>query len=266
MNKIKAGITVSGLAALGTVFGAWQLSQEHLTNESKSSLQGSPQQRPRGPTLPGIPILVTQPLSLGKIAHCASQGDQCINSRNKYIHVNKIYLDSPSRGAQSLPCTQCDSDTYHSSTNDHARITDQSCLSTNAEIANAISSSRTLIQRIMLEQGIPGAQIAVSKNGRLIWSEGIGLADVENSVPCSRDSVMRIASISKPLTSVALLQLWQEGLVDLDAPIQTYVPQFPHKTYGGREVVITARQLLSHLGGIRHYEKQTGQYDDNDNE
>ena len=65
---------------------------------------------------------------------------------------------------------------------------------------------------------------------------------------------MRIASISKPLTAVALLQLYEKGLVDLDAPIQTYVP-FPKKTFGDKEVTISVRHLLSHLGGIRHYQK-----------
>ena len=53
-------------------------------------------------------------------------------------------------------------------------------------------------------------------------------------------------SISKPLTAIALLQLWQRGKVDLDAPIQEYVPEFPVKEYDGEKVEITTRQLLSH--------------------
>ena len=108
----------------------------------------------------------------------------------------------------------------------------------------------------MLEQGIPGAVVAVSINGCTVWSEGLGYADVENNVLCSPDTVMRIASISKPLTAVALLQLWQRGLVDLDAPIQQYVPEFPRKEFNGKPVDITTRQLLCHLAGIRHYEKK----------
>ena len=66
-------------------------------------------------------------------------------------------------------------------------------------------------------------------------------------------AVMRIASISKPLAAVGLLKLYQEGKVDLDAPIQTYVPQFPRKQFEGKEVEVTVRMLLSHLAGIRHY-------------
>ena len=111
----------------------------------------------------------------------------------------------------------------------------------------------------MLERGIPGAVVAVMKDGDLVWSEGMGYADVENDVPCMPDTPMRIASISKPLTAVALLQLWQKGLVDLDAPVQKYVPEFPAKEYKGEKVVVTTRQLLSHMAGIRHYTKVSSQ-------
>lgn len=54
------------------------------------------------------------------------------------------------------------------------------------------------------ETGTPGLVVAVSVDGKLVWSEGIGFADVENHVHCSPDSVMRIASISKPLTALAV--------------------------------------------------------------
>ena len=121
--------------------------------------------------------------------------------------------------------------------------------------------SRLLVKHTMLECGIPGAVVAVSKNGKLVWSEGLGYADIENDVHCSPDTVMRIASISKPLTAVALLQLQQKHLVDLDAPVQKYVPEFPLKTFDGKPVDITTRMLLSHLSGIRHYPKQDAQSD-----
>ncbi len=130
------------------------------------------------------------------------------------------------------------------------------CSAQNIKTNHAISESRKFIKRMMLEQGIPGVQVAVSKNGRLLWTEGLGLADVENGVACSAESVMRIASISKPLTAVGLFQLWEEGLIDLDAPVQTYVPSFPEKSCDGERVTITTRQLLCHMSGIRHYFKK----------
>lgn len=113
--------------------------------------------------------------------------------------------------------------------------------------------SRELVKRVMLEQGVPGAVVAVVRDGRVVWSEGLGLADVENHTPCTPDTVMRIASISKPLASVAVLQLYQRNLVDLDCPIQRYVPEFPLKKFEGEDVEVTVRLLLCHLAGVRHY-------------
>eukprot|EP00731_Ephydatia_muelleri_P022836 Em0015g419a len=108
---------------------------------------------------------------------------------------------------------------------------------------------------MMLEQGIPGAVLAVSKNGKLVLSIGLGYSDIENGVPCTPQTVLRIASISKAMTAVALMQLWERGKVDLDAPIQRYVPCFPEKEFAGKPVAITTRQLLTHTAGIRHYSK-----------
>lgn len=67
---------------------------------------------------------------------------------------------------------------------------------------------------------------------------------------------MRIASISKSITSAILAKLWENGQVDLDKPIQEYVPNFPKKKVDKEEVVITTRQLACHKSGIRHYEKK----------
>jgi len=117
----------------------------------------------------------------------------------------------------------------------------------------AITKCRRHVQSSTLRYGVPGAVVAVAVDGRVVWSEGIGLADVENNVPCTKDTVMRIASISKSLTAVAIAKAWQQGKLDLDAPIQNYVPSFPEKSVGGVPVTITLRHLLTHMSGIRHY-------------
>lgn len=103
--------------------------------------------------------------------------------------------------------------------------------------------------------GAPGIVVGVSVDGKEVWSEGLGYADVENRVPCKPETVMRIASISKSLTMVALAKLWEAGKLDLDIPVQHYVPEFPEKEYEGEKVSVTTRLLISHLSGIRHYEK-----------
>lgn len=126
---------------------------------------------------------------------------------------------------------------------------------TDLKYADVIEISRDLVRRIKDEVGAPGMVIGVSVDGTQVWTEGMGYADLENRVPCSPDTVMRIASISKPLTAAAAARLWEEGKLDLDAPVQKYVPEFPEKTFEGEAVPITPRLILSHLSGIRHYEK-----------
>lgn len=68
------------------------------------------------------------------------------------------------------------------------------------------------------------------------FREGLGYADVENRVVCKPETIMRIASISKCLTMMAVAKLWEEGKLDLDAPVQKYVPEFPEKVYEGEKV------------------------------
>ncbi|XP_070763984.1 serine beta-lactamase-like protein LACTB, mitochondrial [Enoplosus armatus] len=125
--------------------------------------------------------------------------------------------------------------------------------------SDAIKVSRDLVERIKVgteaEVGAPGLVVGVSVDGIQVWREGVGYADLENRVPCSPETVMRIASISKPLTSAAAARLCEEGKIDLDVPVQKYVPEFPQKQFDGEDVTITPRMILSHLSGIRHYEK-----------
>lgn len=104
------------------------------------------------------------------------------------------------------------------------------------------------ISKFMAANHVPGLSAAVVENGEYIWSEGFGMADVENYVPATSETLYRLASISKPLTATAVMQLWEKGKLDLDAPIQKYCPAFPQKPWP-----ITTRELLGHLSGIRHY-------------
>ncbi|XP_072409203.1 serine beta-lactamase-like protein LACTB, mitochondrial isoform X1 [Chiloscyllium punctatum] len=122
-------------------------------------------------------------------------------------------------------------------------------------LGEAKQRGRDLLQRVKDEVGAPGIVIGVSVNGKEVWSEGLGYADVENRVLCNPETVMRIASISKSLTMTAVAKLWEAGKLDFDAPVQKYVPEFPEKEYEREKVTITTRLLLSHLSGIRHYEK-----------
>ncbi len=112
------------------------------------------------------------------------------------------------------------------------------------------------VSSFMKRTGAPGVSIAIVVHGKTLFETGYGLADVENNVPATADTMYRLGSVSKPLTAVAIMQLVERGKIDLDAQVQRYCPQFPHKSAGP----ITSRELLGHLAGIRHYRADGSDY------
>lgn len=113
----------------------------------------------------------------------------------------------------------------------------------------AIARGRLALSRLMADEGIPGLSVAVLVDGHIVWSEGFGYADLEQRVPATPLTRFRIGSVSKPVTAAAVGLLVQDGTLDLDAPVQRYVPDFPVQQWP-----ITTRQVAGHLAGIRHYE------------
>ena len=113
--------------------------------------------------------------------------------------------------------------------------------------AAAVARARAIVCD-QLAGKIPGLQVAVAVGGKLVWSEAFGYADLAREVPVTAETQFRIGSVSKPLTAAAVALLYEQGKLDLDAPVQRYVPSFPDKGYP-----ITTRQLAGHLAGIRHY-------------
>src|SRR5215510_9473864 len=85
------------------------------------------------------------------------------------------------------------------------------------------------VARFMAANAVPGMSVAVIENGAYEWSAGFGLADMENFVPATSQTLYRLASISKSITATAAMLLWQEKKLDLDAPVQKYCPVFPQK-------------------------------------
>lgn len=115
----------------------------------------------------------------------------------------------------------------------------------------AIARAEKQILAFMNRRNIPGLSVTVGVAGQTVWSEGFGFADLENRVPVTPLTKFRIGSVSKTLTSGALGLLVERGKLDLDAPVQKYVPDFPKKRWP-----ITTRQVAGHLAGIRHYRNQ----------
>src|SRR5437763_2423843 len=121
-----------------------------------------------------------------------------------------------------------------------------------AQQKNLSQEKRVAIEKavasFMAANSVPGLSAAVVLDGEPRWSEGFGMADLENYSPATSSTLFRLGSISKPISATAVLELRERGGLDLDAPVQKYCPAFPPK-----EWPVTTRELLGHLGGIRHY-------------
>jgi CubicO group peptidase (beta-lactamase class C family) len=115
------------------------------------------------------------------------------------------------------------------------------------EYTEAIKVLEQYIAKQLGADRIPGLSIAFFKDD-FVWAKGFGYADLENRVPATAESAYRLASVSKSMTALAALKLAEEGKLDLDADVRTYVPFFP-----GKKWPVNARQLMGHLGGISHY-------------
>ncbi|HEX6760496.1 MAG TPA: serine hydrolase domain-containing protein [Propionibacteriaceae bacterium] len=100
-----------------------------------------------------------------------------------------------------------------------------------------------------------GLAVAVIADGRLAWFHGHGLADVAAKTPITEDTVFRIASLTKPFTAVAVMQLWEEGLVDLDAPANDYLRTFRLVPAKPNLSPATVRHLLTHTAGVGYWRR-----------
>lgn len=112
-----------------------------------------------------------------------------------------------------------------------------------------IATAQKLASEHLEKNNIPGMAISVSKNGKLIWSEGFGYSNIEIKRKVNpAKTQFRIASISKSLTAAGLAKLIDDGKLELDESLYKYLPKYPKKKYN-----FTIRQIGGHLAGIRHY-------------
>ena len=100
----------------------------------------------------------------------------------------------------------------------------------------------------IVSPGHPGCAIAAFKNGEPVFTKGYGMANLDHDIANTPQTVFRIASVSKHVTAVCMLLLEDEGLVDLDTDIRTYLPELHDHGYK-----ITIRHLLHHTSGLREY-------------
>lgn len=118
-----------------------------------------------------------------------------------------------------------------------------------AHFQAAADDARAMLSRLRGAEGIPALSVAVLVDGQMVWSDAWGYADLESRTPASPLTRFRIASISKPVTAAAVGLLVEQDRLDLDRPVQAYVPDFPAHRWP-----VTTRQVAGHIGGIRHYD------------
>ena len=124
------------------------------------------------------------------------------------------------------------------------------CLFAEATYDKQIDSIKSKISETVERLKYPGLAVAIYKDD-FFWAEGFGFANLEHKVPATKETAYRLASVTKPMTAIAILQLAEKGKLDLDDLVQKYVPTFPEKKWP-----VTIRQLLGHLGGISHYKEE----------
>lgn len=97
---------------------------------------------------------------------------------------------------------------------------------------------------------ILGLAVGIVHNGKLVYQKGFGYADIESKVSITPKTCFRIASISKTFTAIAIMQLVEQGKINLDDRIEKYLPWFKAQTKDFDSSNITIRQVLSHTGGV----------------
>jgi serine beta-lactamase-like protein LACTB, mitochondrial len=111
----------------------------------------------------------------------------------------------------------------------------------------AVEQAQQVVRASLKEQNLPGLSVAVGVGGDIVWAEGFGWADLDRRVPVGPDTKFRIGTASTALTSAAAGLLLEQGRLNLDAVIQTYVPAFPEKQWP-----VTLRQVMGHVAGVRN--------------
>ena len=112
--------------------------------------------------------------------------------------------------------------------------------------AGAVEQVREIVRASLSERNLPGLSVAVGIDGDIVWAEGFGFANFENSLPVTPEHRFRIGTASSLFTSAGIGLLVDEGRLSLDDELQSYVPEFPVKQWP-----VTIRQVMGHVGGVK---------------
>ncbi len=110
----------------------------------------------------------------------------------------------------------------------------------------------SLLDQYIALQDFVGVSAGVFYQDQVVWTGGAGYRDIKNKQAASSEMRHRIASITKPMTAIAIMQLVEKGQIDLDVPIQEYIKDYPRSDKGE----LSVRHLLKHVGGVPFYKSR----------
>ncbi len=131
-------------------------------------------------------------------------------------------------------------------------------LKARANLKQTLARLEKEIPRLLNEGAVPGLSIALIQNGALVWHHGFGVTNAKTKEPVTDQTVFEAASLSKPVFAYAVLKLADAGKLDIDAPLNKYLPGNYDVGEDARLGQITARRVMSHTTGFPNW-RQSGQ-------
>jgi CubicO group peptidase (beta-lactamase class C family)/D-alanyl-D-alanine dipeptidase len=116
------------------------------------------------------------------------------------------------------------------------------------DYAPVVEMLERFIAREMADKQLPAISIALVDDQQVVWAKGFGFANPKDKTNAAAETVYRVGSVSKLFTDIAIMQLVEQGKIDLDAPVARYLPDFNPRNSFGKP--ITLRQLMSHRSGL----------------
>lgn len=130
-------------------------------------------------------------------------------------------------------------------------------LRTKVKTAELIARLEGVIPRLLAEGDVPGLSVALVRDSGVVWHRGFGVRNAATKEPVTEDTVFEAASLSKPVFAYAVLKLVDDGKLDLDAPLNKYLPGTYDVGEDARLGQITARRVLSHTTGLPNWRNRS---------
>lgn len=147
-------------------------------------------------------------------------------------------------------------------------ITSSAIAQQSTDQTDLVKTSEQYFNEKMASDQIVGLSAAIILDGKVIWKQGFGYADRENKIAMTPQTVVNIGSVTKTFTALALMQLYEQGKLDLNKPLKTYLPQFnPMAGPGINLDKITVKAVMTHTSGIqsdiwKNSDLESGKYTD----